>query len=185
MEELGPESKASCKTPLGVYYLPGSADVWNKLAHALAQVSFSRRGLTNSTTDQDSLSALKMHPLLRGVITKLGSRWRRQPKTPVVCARPTAGHHTSSQPLPPLRHHPVQHAQMQIFVGVQRRAKAVHKQHPAAAACRRRACARSRCRALHFAHRDPRHPLQTVWPPPMTATFIFIYPLFLLLLKCF
>ena len=45
---------------------------------------------------------------------------------------------------------------------VQRRAKAVHKQHPAAAACRRRACARSRCRGLHFAHRDPRHPLQAV-----------------------
>ena len=48
------------------------------------------------------------------------------------------------QPLPPLRHHPVQYAQMQMHVCVQRRAKTVHKQHPAAAACRRRACARSR-----------------------------------------
>ena len=26
--------------------------------------------------------------------------------------------------------------------------------------CFRRACARSRCGALHFAHRDPRHPIQ-------------------------
>ncbi len=66
------------------------------------------------------------------------------------------------QPLPPLRHHPVQHAQMQMHLCVQRRAKAVHKQYPAAAACRRRACARSRCRALHLAHRDPRHPLKAV-----------------------
>ncbi len=70
---------------------------------------------------------------------------------------------TKQQPLPPLRYHPVQYAQMQMHVCVQRRAKAVHKQHPAAAACRRRTCARSRCRALHFAHRDPRHPLQAVW----------------------
>ena len=34
------------------------------------------------------------------------------------------------QLLPPLRHHPVQYAQMQMHVCVQRRAKAVHKQHP-------------------------------------------------------
>ena len=44
---------------------------------------------------------------------------------------------------------------MQMHVGVQRRAKAVHKQHPAAAACRRRACARSRCRAALRASRSP------------------------------
>ena len=66
------------------------------------------------------------------------------------------------QPLPPLRHHPVQHAQMQMHVCVQRRAKTVHKQHPAAAACRRRACARSRCCALHFALRSLRHAAQSV-----------------------
>ena len=64
------------------------------------------------------------------------------------------------QPLPPLRHHPVQHAQVQMHVRIQGRAKTVHKQHPAAAAHCRRACARSRCRALHFAQRDPRHTVQ-------------------------
>ncbi len=50
-----------------------------------------------------------------------------------------------------------------------RHAKAVHKQHPAAAGCRRRACARSRCHALHFAQRNPRQ--QEVFPVRTQSAF--------------
>lgn len=61
-------------------------------------------------------------------------------------------------PAPP----PVHYAQMQMHVCVERCAKAVDKQHPAAAGRCRPACARSRCRMLHFAHLDPRHSFQAV-----------------------
>ena len=66
------------------------------------------------------------------------------------------------QPLPPLHHHPVQHRQMQSTCAFSVAPKRCPNNIPAAAACRRRACARSRCRALHFAPHDPRHPLQAV-----------------------
>jgi len=52
---------------------------------------------------------------------------------------------------------------MQMHVCAQRRTKPLHKWHPTAAGWFRRACARSRCDALHFSHRDPRHPVQAAY----------------------
>ena len=47
-----------------------------------------------------------------------------------------------------------------MHMRIQRRPKPVQKYHPAAPGCGRRACARSRCGALHFLHHDACYPIQ-------------------------
>lgn len=87
--------------------------------------------------------------------------------TPTAALTPAGAPHKPHPPAPSetpaaaaRRNHTIQHAQVQMHVRVQGRAKAVHKRHAARARCNGSANARARCGAEHFAHRDPSHPVQ-------------------------